>query len=209
MRLLDRGNEPDCLKKFNGVSKWTDVTQQDKLEIWAHLEQMQGKFCAYCECSINDKNRHIEHFRKKENFPKLTFEWINLFGSCDNKNRCGHFKDRKKTTYNPDDIIKPDRKSIGNCLSFAIDGTVKVKKNGLPECESKIAETLRVFNLADDSDLKSKRRDVLERLQRQLTDILQGIGEHDDAMRSYIDLWFVNELNSSPFREATRGYFDK
>nr|WP_275780867.1 retron system putative HNH endonuclease [Enterobacter hormaechei] len=48
---------------------------------------MQGGFCAYCECRLNRK--HVEHFRPRKDFPALTFEWTNLFGSCGDTHKAG------------------------------------------------------------------------------------------------------------------------
>jgi hypothetical protein len=68
MRKLDRASfaTPPCLTNYQpGTHTWKDVTHADKAEIRQHLEQMQGRRCAYCEGSVDSLGQHIEHFRRK------------------------------------------------------------------------------------------------------------------------------------------------
>ena len=95
MHKLDRTAPPRCLKKYDyRRDRWNDVTDREKHEIWQQLEKMQGRLCAYCESKLTEK-RHIEHFRQRSSFSKLTFEWENLFGSCNREDSCGKFKDKQ------------------------------------------------------------------------------------------------------------------
>ena len=109
---------------------------------------MQGDRCAYCESEISSPNRHIEHFVKR-NGPngnrRLTFEWSNLFGSCDREESCGKYKD--KQSFEPDELIKPDRDNPEDYLLFLSDGRI-VPRGDLSDANRRSAkETLRVFNL--------------------------------------------------------------
>ncbi|MFK7799065.1 MAG: retron system putative HNH endonuclease [Aureispira sp.] len=63
-------------------------------EIYASLRKMHSPVystnkklktvkCAYCEGHITDTGQpHIEHFRPKEKYPSLCFEWTNLLIAC-------------------------------------------------------------------------------------------------------------------------------
>lgn len=78
MKELARLESPEILDQYTaGQNDWMEI---DQSAVWPKLTEMQGEFCAYCECRLN--RRHIEHFRPRGKFPALTFIWSNLFGSC-------------------------------------------------------------------------------------------------------------------------------
>lgn len=57
------------------------------------LLDLQGYRCVYCERVVTEKNATIEHFVPRGKNDKLTFDWNNLFISCDSADSCGHYKD--------------------------------------------------------------------------------------------------------------------
>lgn len=161
MHKLERPDGPDCLQRYeHGRNQWEQVTAEERAEIWEKLDAMQGRRCAYCEAEISEGKRHIEHFRQKaaHRYPQGTFEWTNLFGSCDREESCGKHKDGCGT-YHPADLIKPDVEDPEYFLLFISDGTIAVRA-GLSEPERRRAEeTLRVFNLdAKHGPLRSIRK---------------------------------------------------
>lgn len=85
---------PVCLANFQHPPQiWDDMKSHEKTEIRLQLEQLQGRCCAYCEGSLDALGNHIEHFRRKKEFPHFTFVWTNLYWSCDQADSCGHYKD--------------------------------------------------------------------------------------------------------------------
>ena len=148
MHKLERPEVPPCLDAYQrGPQDWRRIGSEDKREIWEWLDTMQAGRCAYCEdqLSSNPSRRHIEHFRKRSDFPRSTFQWENLFGSCKRSDRCGVFKDQTK--HDPDDLIKPDVHDPDDYLRFLSDGRI-VPRSGLPaDPRLRAEETLRVFNL--------------------------------------------------------------
>lgn len=161
MHKLERPDGPDCLQRYeHGKNRWGEVTDEERAEIWEKIDAMQGRRCAYCEAEISEGKRHIEHFRQKaaHRYPQGTFEWTNLFGSCDREESCGKHKDGCGT-YHPADLIKPDVEDPEYFLLFISDGTIAVRA-GLSEPERRRAEeTLRVFNLdAKHGPLRSIRK---------------------------------------------------
>lgn len=150
MRQLNRAAvlEPPCLVTYNhGAQTWGDVTAPDRQQIHVGLEQMQGRRCAYCEGGIDDLGQHIEHFRRRRDYLALTFDWSNLFWSCDQTDSCGHFKDNGAGAYDPAELVNPCEDDPDRFFVFRADGTIGVR-NGLsaPE-EHRARETLRVFSL--------------------------------------------------------------
>jgi uncharacterized protein (TIGR02646 family) len=150
MHRLHRGNAPACLAKYRyGRDRWSDEipTPEEKADqIWPALEAMQGNRCAYCEDAIGNGNRHIEHFRQSSRYRQGTFEWSNLFGSCNRNESCGKHKD-SCDPYNHEDLIKPDEEDPEHFFLFVSDGTIQVQRTLNTQEAHRASETLRVFNL--------------------------------------------------------------
>lgn len=162
MHKLQRGAAPACLDRYqHGRDNWGDLSGKDKAEIWQKLEAMQGKRCAYCEIAIIEGHRHIEHFIQKGRDPRVTFQWSNIFGSCNRNESCGRHKD-SCGTYNAADLLKTDVDDSDDFLVFVSDGTI-VPRVGLDAAQRRRAkETLRVFNLdAQNGALRQMRRSAV------------------------------------------------
>lgn len=163
MRKLHRLDPPACLAIYqSGVDKWEDVTLSHKYDIWVELDKMQHNRCAYCESEIKTglgNSSHIEHFRQR--FPHIegTFEWDNLFGSCNREDSCGKFKDKPPIDPNQN-IIKMDIEDPDDFLHFLPDGNVVPRDNLNPSDQIKATETIRLFNL--NGSLRQIRQTSLE-----------------------------------------------
>lgn len=72
------------IKRSNGEA----VTAKDygtlygKEDVRQQLMEDQHKKCAYCEKSIEDEQRHVDHYRPKSLYNDLAFTWDNLVGAC-------------------------------------------------------------------------------------------------------------------------------
>ena len=171
MRKLERTPAPACLSRFrHGKNQWNELTtsKQYNAEVWQQLEAMQGRFCAYCERSIRQNTQtsrpdaHIEHFYRRRDEPRKTFDWCNLFGSCNDKNTCGRHKDNKAQHINSAQVCKPDIMDPADFLQFLPDGSVQ-PKYGIEASKQHIAEyTIAIFNLDDDISLRGRRRSAYE-----------------------------------------------
>jgi len=155
MKNLDRAlaNHPSCLSNYSSTNNnWGNVTSADKIAIWAELDKMQGCFCAYCQRKLTDA-KHIEHFYPRNQFQSqfksLTFEWNNIFGSCNDSNTCGKHKDSVigDGCYNPQLLLKPDRDNPEYLINYYGTGTVVVKPSIDENMVARVNETIRVFNL--------------------------------------------------------------
>ncbi|MFB1116453.1 retron Ec78 anti-phage system effector HNH endonuclease PtuB [Dickeya dadantii] len=163
MKKLDRSEAPECLNQLiAGHDHWGAA---NKDEIWTALDAMQHGFCAYCECRLNRK--HIEHFRTREEHADLIFDWANLFGSCGDTSqkggwlRCGIYKDNGAGGYRPENLIKPDEENPSFFLHFLTTGKVR-PRTGLTDAEHvRASETIRVFNLNDDTVLFNSRKQAI------------------------------------------------
>jgi uncharacterized protein (TIGR02646 family) len=142
---------PVCLSHYrHGSHQWTEVSSAEKAEIWIKLDEMQQGRCAYCECALPVQNdsytAHIEHFRQRGRYPQGTFDWENLFGSCNRQNSCGKYKD-ECGVYNYADLIKPDIEDPEHFFLFVSDGSIAIRQGLSPAEQHRAAETLRILNL--------------------------------------------------------------
>ena len=206
MRRLDRTicPAPACLGGYtHGVHTWDDVSSAHKGEIRTQLESMQGRRCAYCEGSIDNLGPHIEHFRRKKLHPALTFNWSNLFWSCDQTDSCGHFKDRGAGAYDVADLIDPCLDDPDAFFVFRSDGTIGIRHGLSAQDEHRAKETLRVFSLdADWGRLRAMRKAAVSGY----------VSDADEAFNSGLSIAEIHEYfadaleyaKSLPFYTAIR-----
>jgi len=74
---------------------WSRVRPQIRLDAEALYQAFHGK-CAFCESRMAHVSApHIEHYRPKQKFPDLAFEWDNWLLSCGrcNETKWTHFPD--------------------------------------------------------------------------------------------------------------------
>lgn len=208
MRKLDRatGTAPGCLASYaHGRDNWGDVSQADKQQIHASLEQMQGRRCAYCEGPLESLGQHIEHFRRKSRFVHLTFVWTNLFCSCDQNDSCGHFKDHGAGPYNPDDLLDPCVDDPSMFLRFRSDGTVDVR-SGLSHRDAfRARETLRVFNLHDEF---GRLRNMRKAVASTYVQLVSELAAFDASERSAYAQMEIQATASEPFSTVVRHMFE-
>ncbi|MCG7551650.1 retron Ec78 anti-phage system effector HNH endonuclease PtuB [Pseudoalteromonas sp. Of7M-16] len=167
MKKLVRGCAPLCLSQFrHGRDKWSVISNNGLTnDIWEKLDIMQRGFCAYCECQLSDDNtkRHIEHFIQRDLVPSLTFDWGNLFGSCNNPDRCGKYKDKDPTAKKIDlaKVCKPDVMDPKELILFLNSGKVRPRSNLTEQSRELANNTIAVFNLDGDSTLENSRKSAI------------------------------------------------
>jgi uncharacterized protein (TIGR02646 family) len=196
VKKLVRPIKPDCLSKYKpGKDPWNKVTYEHKQEIWISLHSMQGQYCAYCESDLNKSGKQIEHFRSRQRFNRLTFSWDNLFGACDEPNRCGNHKDNRKRNfdYNPDDLIKPDKDTLLNYVRVLDDGSMKCEMTICERDRVRAEATIKVFNLNGDPALVGLRRLYIDTVKSYAENLSEVYGENYDAinheLRKIMVLW--------------------
>lgn len=172
MRKLDRtaATTPPCLANYkHGQHNWDVISAEDKAQIRVSLEQMQGRRCAYCEGDLGALGQHIEHFRRKGKFPALTFDWTNLFWSCDRADSCGHYKDHGADLYDVADLIDPCCDDPDQFFRFRSNGTIDIRAGLTADQYRRASETLRVFGL--DGEWGRLRRMRHQAVVGYLTDV--------------------------------------
>lgn len=148
-RLHREQPAPACLGRYqHGQHQWgmQSPTYAERTEIWEKLNAMQGNRCAYCEADISEGRRHIEHFRQRRCHSQGTFDWSNLFGSCERKGTCGDHKDNCGA-YDHTVLIKPDQENPDDFFVFTPDGNVSPRADLTPGQHHRATQTIRIFNL--------------------------------------------------------------
>lgn len=149
MHHLDRSGPlcPSCLTRYHhGRDNWNSLDPIHRQEICAALEVVQGKRCAYCEGDLDVLGSHIEHFQQRSRYPRGTFEWDNLFWSCNCEDSCGKHKDTCGK-YDPRMLIKPDVENPEQYLLFVTDGSIAIRSSLSEADRCRARETLRILNL--------------------------------------------------------------
>ena len=150
MHKLDRDPiAPAGLTNYrHGLHRWDreNPTEIERQNIWKKLDAMQGNRCTYCEALLVAERRHIEHFRQRSRYPQGTFDWRNLFGSCNRPGTCGDKKD-KCGAYNHVDLIKPDTDDPEKYFVFDSEGGISPRDNLSGGDEHRALETIRILNL--------------------------------------------------------------
>ena len=184
MKKLVRPLAPVCLQHLKTLSptSW-NLSQSDKNLIWQSLNTMQSNFCAYCEGALIGSECHIEHLIPQNILKTMRgrsiYEWNNLFGSCDNSEHCGRFKDHIVKDYDSENLIKPDIEDSSQYLSFLESGSVVTQNNLDMSFEIKAKETITVLNL-DCPRLKNLRAKKIGEFQMQYLNL--------EEIRESIDL---------------------
>lgn len=206
MHRLNRGDAPACLGRYqHGRNTWRDLTSEDRAEIWQALEAMQGQRCAYCESQLTADKRHIEHFVPRSRYPQHTFDWGNLFGSCDRQDSCGHHKDRKGKPYDDADLLKPDVDDPDHYLIFVSDGTIKVRQHLNDYERRRASETLRVFNLdAEGGALRHMRRSAVAGYLQTAEELWSLKGELPEQEWQELLQAELDAMTNQPFVTAIR-----
>ena len=142
-----RGNEPIDFKKHVG-SPWKDfIGTDDHAKLADALYERQDCYCAYCEIHLKDQSAgHIEHLERRRDNPQRTFDWTNLFYSCNKSDSCGKHKDddKKRIRFNPAAIIDPSEENPLDFFVYTANGRIVARDESGRDREE---ETIHVFNL--------------------------------------------------------------
>lgn len=160
---------PGGLNSYShNIDTWcmTSPTPVERQAIWQALDAMQGQRCAYCEAMLepDSNSRHVEHFRQRSRYRQGTFDWNNLFGSCNRQGTCGNYKD-KCGIYDPAQLIKPDVDDPDDYLVFDSVGGVSPRDNLDPASLMRAKETIRILNLKGGGLRKIRELEIMGYLQ--------------------------------------------
>ena len=136
------------------------------------LEEEQYNQCAYTELPLEyeKNNSHIEHLKRKDSafFPELTFEWSNLFVSCNSSDFGGKYKDEKylkgKTKADNELILNPNLENPNDFFELRKWGELTIKMDLEGKEKTKAEETIKAFNLNHNS-LQARRKEMIKSIK--------------------------------------------
>lgn len=165
MHHFERGQSPVDLQAIarKGIN-WSSFAGSHAHRIVGDaLYERQHHYCAYCEVFLEQKtDGHTEHLARRSDFPQRTFDWYNLFFSCNHIDSCGRFKDNSRIQFDVNDIIDPSRENPQDFFNYDRFGHI-FPRVGLSELERRRAcETIRVFNLDNSGRLCNIRQQAFQ-----------------------------------------------
>lgn len=140
----------------------------------------QFGICGYCEGSLGELGRHIEHVEPKGGIggnPARTFDYTNLIASCQGDQRtgqsadsCGHFKDRYIGTQGAfvlADFVSPREHGCDMKFQYLSDGRVIPMSPPGTVDYMRADYTINVAGL-NSNRLQNRRRQIAAKLIRQI-----------------------------------------
>lgn len=124
----------------------------------------QFRLCGYTERPINnEKKSHIDHYRKRALFPKLTFDWNNFIVATIDEDFGAKYKDNKYkiTKEEYDQIFNPVVDNVQDYFEYTTWGEIKSKEILSDSLKAKALKTIEVFNLKHVS-LTIERRNLIK-----------------------------------------------
>lgn len=163
----------DCVERTN-PQNWEFLDKSVKTNTRKFiLEKEQGNQCAYTELPLYYEkfDSHIDHLKRKDAafFPKLTFDWTNLFVSCNFSDFGAKYKDQNylkgtEAKEKNDLIINPHFENPADFFELTNWGELQVK-TGLEEPKKIRANTtIEAFNLNHKS-LKKRRMEIIQTIR--------------------------------------------
>lgn len=197
------------VQKFNdwaskkGFSRWEEFSGSDEFKrVREHIGVIeQGDVSAYTEQPLNKRLWHIDHFRKRDLYPRLTFDYSNLLVDNRNDNYGACHKDSHKAKVSAADfdgkdcIFNPVEENFADYIRYNTAGEL-LPAVGLEDSLSRRVErTIEVFNINHPS-LVERRADLIQ----NMTDYMKGglsVSEISTCLKpqgfhTLIDWWLSN-----------------
>lgn len=128
----------------------------------------QDCICGYSEIPIEDeRDCHIDHFRKRNMFPEHAFNWDNLVAACNDEDFGAKYKDNKSGIKKSDYAVffDPVVDSVQDFFYYNERGEVEPHPTlSDPVLQAKVQKTIEVFNLQDKS-LVNRRKTIIEQIK--------------------------------------------
>lgn len=147
------------------------------------LMEEQNFQCAYTEIRLEPEQSHIDHFKKKSLYPKLTFHWNNLLTSSNYDFYGARFKDKhiKKAHYQ--NFINPVIENPQQYFTYSFTGEILIDPK-----DEKAKLTVEIFNLKDRSLVEQRKTiaGVITSMIHQFTveKLIDCIGKFESFLRA-------------------------
>ena len=172
----------DTWEKFH--KNYKSIYEELRINI---LTKEQNYLDGYTEIYIDENNIcscHIDHYKKKDLFPKLTFDLNNYIVATLDDEFGARYKDNKYKIRREEyaEIFDPIIDNIETFMYYNKWGGVEPKANLSAADKAKVEKTIEVFNL-NHSSLKKRREALIKLLESyndfsgsEIKEILKGQG---------------------------------
>lgn len=165
MKTINKPNAvPDFFQnyhKHHSVASWDDVDSESR-SLWREyiLDVEQRGLGAYTEAPCVKDTSHIDHFKKRSDFPQLTFCWSNMFVDETNEKYGARFKDRKsRLDYSL--LISPATANVERFFEYYEDGSIAPNRHLDQNSTERARYTIDTFNLNHPA-LKGMRCEIFD-----------------------------------------------
>ena len=165
MRKIDKGEPMMEFVQFvrtHHPCQWEETTGVSRVWREYMLEHEQRRLSGYTELFLPVLDRtHIDHFKKRELFEDLVFNWNNLLVDSKDDSFGARYKDSHiHGTQDNERLINPIEEDAVRFFQYDPTGKI-VPANGLTHEEQQRAQyTIDMFNLNEGS-LKERRKAIL------------------------------------------------
>jgi uncharacterized protein (TIGR02646 family) len=174
MRKINKGEPLPAFEQFrkkNRSANWKDFAEGAN-DVYAEVREQilineQNCLCGYTEMPINEvKDARLDHYFKRDFFPKDTFNWKNLVAALDNSDFGDHHKDNvykiKPEEYK--NILNPVEDDVEEYFEYNSRGEIVPKAELNPILKAKVEKTVEVFNLQD-KILTNRREQIIRQIK--------------------------------------------
>lgn len=148
--------------------RWEDFKPDIRVQSRDHiLREEQYELSAYTEKNISKSKLHIDHFRKRVLFPKLTFDWNNFLVDEKEANYGADYKDNHISKEDYKLIVNPVIDDPSHYFGYQVNGEI-IPALELSDSDKKRAKkTIEIFNL-NHSALKHQRKEFITQVKNSL-----------------------------------------
>ncbi len=187
---------------------WKQIPRPVKHAIRDSLYRHQLGLCGYCEGSLGELGRHIEHVEPKGGIagnPARTFDYSNLIAFCQGDtlrpksagqdSSCGHHKDQQisaQGSFALSDFISPREPACDAKFSYLHDGRVVPTANPGTADHARADYTIRTAGL-DCNRLRNRRRQIAAKLIRQIA----RLQTHPVALQAMVNHYLGTHTDSN------------
>jgi len=185
------------VKHSNNSSAWeNDNIKNIRKNLALKILEEQNNLCAYCEKLLKNypSDCHIDHFKKRDFFPKQTLTYDNLLTSCNNENRCAKYKDKNILKEDYEKIINPVIENPEDFLEYTFYGELEAKSNLNDYDKEKAKFTIKILNLNERS-LVEERKNVIKQLSYIIDEINTTEQLNEYGFKNFLTLskWILNK----------------
>lgn len=183
MRRVNKQTPPPDLakQKRDCQNDWTKLSGNVRHTWDDQLCQEQMGLDSYTEEKVDlnrDDGHHIDHFRKRDLFPELTFEWTDIFLALHHGSYGADAKDRMvKSADENSTLIHPADDAPEDFFTYLPQGEITPRESLSVVKKQRAVYTIEAFNL-NHPGLVEMRHSVIEQVL--------GIGEQSVELQDYL-----------------------